>query len=256
MLANYHTHTYRCHHASGEDEAYVEAAIERGLRVLGFSDHCPWVYPDGYVSGTRMLPEELDGYFSSLLRLRERYRDDITIYIGFECEYIPELMEAQQRLLAPYPVDYCILGEHFTQREPLAPYTGFPSDDEAALARYVDLCIEAMESGAYAYLAHPDLFNFTGDPAAYDVQYSRLCRYLAAHGHPVEINLLGAVEGRHYPTPRFLELAREAGCCAVIGCDAHTPDRVGHPEGLSLCEGLAEKYGLEVLEFLPGLGPK
>ncbi len=44
MLANYHTHTERCYHASGEDKEYVEAAIKAGLKVLGFSDHCPWIF--------------------------------------------------------------------------------------------------------------------------------------------------------------------------------------------------------------------
>ena len=49
---NYHTHTTRCKHASGEDREYVEKAIESGLKILGFSDHCPWVFEDGYVSGS------------------------------------------------------------------------------------------------------------------------------------------------------------------------------------------------------------
>ena len=39
LIANYHTHTKRCHHACGEDREYVEAAIESGLKILGFSDH-------------------------------------------------------------------------------------------------------------------------------------------------------------------------------------------------------------------------
>ncbi len=41
FIANYHTHTKRCRHAVGEDREYVEAAIEAGLKVLGFSDHTP-----------------------------------------------------------------------------------------------------------------------------------------------------------------------------------------------------------------------
>ena len=50
MLANYHTHTKRCNHALGEDREYVEAAIKAGLKVLGFSDHCPFVFEDGHIS--------------------------------------------------------------------------------------------------------------------------------------------------------------------------------------------------------------
>ena len=79
MFANYHTHTARCHHATGEDKAYVEAAIQNGFQVLGFSDHCPWIFSDGYVSPIRMTPDELDGYVTSLTALKKEYAADITI---------------------------------------------------------------------------------------------------------------------------------------------------------------------------------
>mgnify|MGYP004576416305 CR=1 FL=1 len=36
---NYHTHTFRCGHAIGNDEEYVLEAIALGLNTLGFSDH-------------------------------------------------------------------------------------------------------------------------------------------------------------------------------------------------------------------------
>ena len=157
LLANYHTHTARCRHAWGEDKEYVENAIQEGMKVLGFSDHCPWIFPKDYVSHTRMEPQELDGYFYALEALRQEYARDITIYIGFESEYIPELMEEQNQLLDGYPVDYMILGEHFTASEVTGPYTGFPTESEQDLEKYVDLCIAGMETGKYVYVAHPDL---------------------------------------------------------------------------------------------------
>ena len=54
MIANYHTHTWRCRHADGTEREYVERAIEGGLKILGFSDHSPYPFPDGYDSGMRM----------------------------------------------------------------------------------------------------------------------------------------------------------------------------------------------------------
>ena len=83
----YHTHTARCHHAVGADEEYVKAAVDRGVRVLGFSDHAPMPYPGGYVSYYKMTPDELEGYCSSLLHMREKYKDRIDILIGLETEY-------------------------------------------------------------------------------------------------------------------------------------------------------------------------
>lgn len=59
MKTNYHTHTTRCMHATGNDEDYVLSAIKGGYRILGFSDHTPWKYRTDYVADMRMLPEEL-----------------------------------------------------------------------------------------------------------------------------------------------------------------------------------------------------
>ena len=95
MFANYHTHTQRCGHAIGEDREYIEQAVKNGFGILGFSDHCPWVFPDDYVSDMRMSPQMVDDYFQSLTDLKKEYQNDIKIYIGFESEYIPELVEAQ-----------------------------------------------------------------------------------------------------------------------------------------------------------------
>ena len=256
MLANDHTHTSRCGHARGEDREYVEHAIASGMRVLGFSDHCPWIYDDGYVSSSRMLPSELDGYFSSLLSLKKEYEKDITMYIGFEAEYIPEEIEAQDRLLKDYPVDYMILGQHTNRREPLSPYTGEPSGDESEFIRYVDLCIEGLETGRYKYLAHPDLFNFTGSPELCEEQFTRICRYLKEHDIPVEINLLGVREGRHYPSDRFLKIAQKTGNTAIIGCDAHFPEALSDPDPIRVCHLIAERYELPLVDFLPGMGEK
>lgn len=256
MLANYHTHTFRCRHAYGEDREYVEHAIVHGMKVLGFSDHCPWVFGDGFVSGTRMLPTQLDDYFSSLTALKKEYASDITIYIGFEAEYIPELMKAQNKLLSDYPVDYMILGEHFTAREPYSDYVGFETTDEVFFKNYIDLVIEGMETGKYKYTAHPDLFNFVGDNDVYYKQYSRLCRCFKSKNIPIEINLLGLNDNRHYPSDKFLKIAGEVGSSAIIGCDAHTPDVLSCSEKIEKCCETAKKYGLELIDYLPGLEPE
>ena len=82
MKANYHTHTYRCHHAVGTEREYVEAAIRAGLQILGFSDHSPYVFKDGHYSSFRMRPEELPEYVLTLSGLREEYKEQIQIHIG------------------------------------------------------------------------------------------------------------------------------------------------------------------------------
>ena len=60
MFCNYHTHTYRCGHATGTDREYVENAIKVGLKTLGFSDHAPYVFEDGYRSSMRMANVQIN----------------------------------------------------------------------------------------------------------------------------------------------------------------------------------------------------
>lgn len=254
MYANYHTHTKRCQHAAGEDRAYVEAAIRGGMKVLGFSDHCPYIFPDNYVSTCRMTPDMLEDYIDSVLQLKKEYADDIKIYLGLECEYVPELLEAQDAFLKDYPIDYKILGEHFVYAEPYGAYMGAPVDDEIVLTEYVDLCIEALETGQYIYLAHPDLVNFTGSDDVYAKHMTRLCQYLKDKSLPVEINLLGYYDKRHYPCDRFLRIAQDVGVTkAIVGVDAHSPDRLEMVDVQEECRNLAMKYGMTVMDTIRGL---
>ena len=94
MKTNFHTHTIRCHHASGSDEEYVKAAIGAGYQVLGFADHSPWKFSTDYVSHMRMtVGAEFQDYLKSIRGLREKYRDQIDIRLGLECEYFPPYMD-------------------------------------------------------------------------------------------------------------------------------------------------------------------
>ena len=115
MKTNYHTHTTRCMHATGSDEDYVLSAIKGGYQELGFSDHTPWKYHTDYVADMRMLPEELPGYVESLRSLREKYRDQISIKIGLECEYFPTYIHWLKEKIKEYqPVSYTHLRAHET----------------------------------------------------------------------------------------------------------------------------------------------
>ena len=249
MLANYHTHTKRCHHASGEDREYVEAAIQAGLKILGFADHCPWIYPkEEFVSGIRMAPWEVDGYVQSLENLKKEYAKDIKIYIGFETEHCQDMIPAQDKFLKDYPVDYMICGQHFLTAEYESFYTGRPHGDEDFLERYVDTAIEGMKSGRYLYLAHPDLINFTGEEELYRKHMKRLCEVLKELDVPLEINVLGLSEGRRYPSKRFLELAKETGNKAIIGMDAHTPEQLLNTKAVEKAKALCAEFGLPIID--------
>ncbi len=226
LKANYHTHTVRCHHAIGTEREYIESAISHGLSTLGFSDHAPYLFDGDYYSGFRVRLSDVEDYFTTLSALKEEYRDQITIHIGFEMEYYPKYFARTIDYLKDYPLEYLIMGQHFIGNEVGAPYCPRPSDDDAVLAAFVDQTTEGMATGKFTYFAHPDIVNFTGENAIYRKHVTRLCEAAKQYRVPLEFNFLGFAEHRNYPRELFFRIAGEVGCDVVLGCDAHSPEAI------------------------------
>ena len=77
----------------GSEREYIENAIKAGFCELGFADHAPMPFDDGYISGIRMSLGETEDYVNTLLNLRREYEKDIKIFIGFEAEYYPAVFD-------------------------------------------------------------------------------------------------------------------------------------------------------------------
>ena len=247
MKVNLHTHTARCMHAVGADEEYVLAAIDRGLNILGFSDHSPHRYPGDYVSTVRMTPEQLPEYAASIRSLQKKYADQIKIHLGAEVEFFPAMFADTLGMLRDNGIEYMILGQHHIGNELGEPHCGKPTTDEQILQRYCDQVITGMETGLFTYLAHPDFIHFVGDPKIYEKHMRRVCRTAKGCGVPLEVNMLGLRQDRHYPCDRFFNVVAEEGCNVVIGSDAHKPEQVLLPENEVQALDIVNRFGLELI---------
>lgn len=240
MIANYHTHTYRCRHASGTEEEYIYQALDGGLEELGFSDHTPYWFPGDYYSTFRMFPEELTDYVQTVLFMKEHFERKIKIHLGLEVEYYPEYFSELMKNLRQHPIEYMILGQHYVGNEIGGRYTGaYQTDDTAMLEQYCDQVIAGIQTDLFSCVAHPDILGFTGDEKVYNAQMHRLCTVAKAHDVPLEINLLGIRGGRHYPEPKFWRIAAEVGCKCILGSDAH--------RAVDVCDAEGEDYAMRMV---------
>lgn len=246
MTANYHTHTWRCNHADGTEREYVEAALQAGLKILGFSDHSPYCFPGGYRSGFRMELDQAEEYAQRILDLRREYRGRIQIPLGLEMEYYPSYLPELKARLRDLPLDYLLLGQHFVGQEPDGVPTG-GAITRQLLVKYCDQVVDAVQSGLYTYIAHPDMIRFQEDDAFYRRQVGRICREARDCGLPLEINLLGLREGRNYPNPLFWQVAAEENCPVVLGRDAHRSDALLDTDTLEKAMTLVRTLGLNLL---------
>ena len=166
---------------------------------------------------------ELEDYVTSVLSLREKYADKIEIKLGLELEYYPGCFTQTLNVLKQYPFDYFLLGQHALGDEQDDYLTGWPTEDEEILKRYVRQTVEGLHTGAFSCFAHPDIIKFIGDPGVYKKHMRVLIREAKACGIPLELNLLGLMTGRNYPNRLFWEMVAEEGAEAIIGFDAHQP---------------------------------
>lgn len=233
IQCDYHMHTPLCRHASGPMEAYIEHAIELGLREIGFSDHNP--LPRGLAANVRMREDELDYYISRVLDLRFQYRGKIDVLLGLELDYLEGLEGYLEQQVTKYPWDYVIGSIHFLDAEcrvgswPRA-FGGSTAD---LYARYFELMGNLVRSGLCDIIAHFDVPKRAGHRAEQaddklrtildEVKRADLC---------VEINTSGY---RHpelptpepYPGLAIVEQLLAHGVPLTVNSDAHAPDQVG-----------------------------
>ena len=253
----YHTHTSRCGHASGLDEEYVLKAIEYGIKRLGFSDHV--ILPEGYRQpGIRGNPEQIDDYFNSINYLKEKYKDQIEIHLGFEAEYYPQMMDYYKSLLDSGKIEYFILGQHFFMKEDGEMVRYLYKDcgiDRAYM--YTEDIIKGIESGLFSYVAHPDLFIGAYDEWNKELEdcARRILKAVEKAKIPLEVNIGGMrgqysyYKGLKYPDGVFFDLVNQYDIDVVIGVDAHSPDDFNHHD-IEKALDFAERHHLRLINFM------
>lgn len=252
MIPSYclHTHTYRCGHAFGEDEAYLAFAKNENFKVIGFADH---VFLPGVVQiGMRGDYSLLDDYVNSIRNLAKKYKD-LKVFVGFEAEYSPIFESYYRELLNSKKIDYLIMGQHcyFDENKKHHWYFDLPDKFEA-LHKYTDDVISGIKSGLFTYIAHPDfivkLFKEPNEELLSCLR--RICEEAKVHNLPLEINLAGLYhrgDNLKYPFEGFFKIASEVGNDVVVGVDAHSPEAFISAR-YEFVDELAKKYHLHFVD--------
>jgi histidinol-phosphatase (PHP family) len=237
MLSDLHIHTRFSGDARGEPEEFVIRAMERGLDVIGLSEH--WDFDPG---------DKSYGFYdykaisAEIARLRRKYSNDIEILFGVEVSYTSNREDDIRGALSGKEFDYVIGGVHasdgvYVSEPKCRPYMEKRSADEV-YTRFFEETGKAVESGLFDIIAHLDLckrfgvefygpfdVGQVGDGLVEDV-----IRKTVASGVALEINASGVWQGpkEPYPAGQILEMYRDAGGGLItFGSDAHAPARAG-----------------------------
>jgi len=220
IWADYHTHT-RYSHGTGTIEQNVEAAIKKGLRVIGISEHGP-----GNI-GLRIRLEDFYRMREEIEKLRIKYRD-IQILLGCEANVISldGDLDIPDHVLSI--LDYKMVGLH-PLIWPRSLKDGFGLLVEnmiSKLIRNADLLEKVMKQNTMALVRaiSKNNINIVTHPGLHlPIDTAELARAAAECGTALEIN-----SGHGYMTKEYVIIAKKNGAKFVIGSDAHQPKNVGN----------------------------
>lgn len=247
---NYHTHTFRCGHAKGKDEEYIQTAIKAGYKILGFSEHIQYRAMNGKLN--RINYEAFDEYFDSIHFLKRKYGNEIKILCGLETEFIPEWLADLYDIRKK--CDYFILGQHIGAPDTLQYYEC--CTDTEVLQYAVDIEY-AVRTGLFSIIAHPDYFMLSRDNWSYNCEEAarKICKISKTYKIPLEINLKGLKTQpkkinknyvHPYPFRPFLEIASEYSVPVIFGVDAHSPEELYaedlYHEAVEILEGISLNF--------------
>ncbi len=239
-LSDFHVHTAYCGHAQGEIRQYIEKAIERGIRELGFADHLGRYYLSRSQKKKNwnwgMRDENIEKYFEEVSALREIYKERIDIYIGLEVDYIEGAESRAEEILTSLPFDYALASIHCLPKfgwKHLAQYASL--DRGAIYTEYFKAAKAALSCGLFQSLAHIDfIWRYIPFPDDFDLVLAGIdetVKVAQQSTTALEINSNGFFWSKenkpfHDPFEFFLELVASRGLTVTLGSDAHEPDNV------------------------------
>jgi histidinol-phosphatase (PHP family) len=117
---------------------------------------------------------------------------------------------------------------------------------------YAKEVCEALETGFFTFLAHPDIpiCDYGRPDGPFLDSMARIFQTCETLRIPVEINANGLLNRRGYPCLQVWELARNYDLDCLISSDAHHVRNLVS-DSLTQCEALAGALGLRILPKLP-----
>lgn len=248
MIGNYHTHTRWCNHGQGEIEDYIKMAIELGFEEIAMTEHVPHRdNQDPY----RMLWEDFEAYNQELDEVIEKYKDEIKIIKGFEAEYYLDALDNYEMFKEKYGYELFVLGQHRSGKN--KEIDNFGPKDSRDLMQYAKEVREALYSGIFAFVAHPDLALEGHNGHQWDETAEKAMRMIFQTCEdldiPIEINGNGIRNGRRYPDKKVFELSKEYDIKYILNSDAHAPEEL-LDEAVIRGKAMAEELGIKLIDKL------
>ncbi len=224
-----------------------QAALQRGLQEICFTDHVDWVAWDP----TREYFKPGD-YIAEIEQCRARFGGPLTIRAGLEVGEPPLVAADLTALLAAWPFDFVLGSAHWTNHQEANLSRLYEHHSPEQVERDYLLCVlEVARHGDLDSLGHLDLIRRYRpltlgpfDPLAYADIIRAILHAIVQREKAIEINTSPLRKGLTTTCPDWtiLQWYRELGGQKLtLGSDAHRAEDVG--AGLEIAMDMARAAG-------------
>lgn len=244
ITVDLHTHTKYSHGANTPAEMYA-SALDRGLTLLGFTEHSPRPLGFDYTHEYRdQLTRHLPDYAREVQELKAMHKDGpCRVLFGMEMDWLEGQEDFVRASCQSYDFDYLLGSVHFIGRwgfdDGSGPWKEFSQEECEIQYRAYFAAWEAMlRSGLFNIAAHPDLIKIFSVEQfhvwlakAGSLDLIRAClTTLRDAGMSMEISSAGLRKACReiYPAAPIMALAAELNLPVSFASDAHGTDDVGY----------------------------
>ena len=240
ITADYHLHSEHSGDSTAPMETQILSGIEKGLKVMCFTDHYDPEFP--YDNNPDVAPGtfelDYDLYKKDFLKMKDKYEGQIDLRFGVELGLQPHLGSFLQSYAQERDFDFIIGSNHLCAGfDPYYPDFLFNRTQEETLKLYLEDTLANIRvfpdidsCGHLDYVARylPDrerIYNY----GSFSDLIDPILRELITRGIALEINTAPLTKGMPYfnPLPEILARYREMGGELItVGSDAHVPERI------------------------------
>ena len=228
-----HVHTKYSKHAYGEMEEVVLSAIKKGCKIITITDHAPFII-DRY---NRILISELEKYLNKISILQNKYKNDILILKGLECDFIPrsKYINFINNILKNIEIDYAIGSIHyvFVKNRRYNIWDIHELNNQGFIDEYFAYLKELINLELFDSIGHPDSILRAGVSEELFIGYIKtLTKDIIKSGIAWEINTSGIFKSslpdkngitKCFPSIRNIKILSNNDIKFTIGSDAHNP---------------------------------
>lgn len=238
ILTDCHLHSSFSGDSDTPMEEMIQKGISLGLKEMCFTEHqdFEFVYPDNEPKD--IFEVNTDSYLYDLLKLREKYSDQIEVSFGIEIGMQTQLSRKLAAYVKEHEFDFVIASSHLCNGKDPYYKEFFEGRDEAEAYheyfKYVYDCIYGFRNfDVYGHLDYVLRYgpnknaNFRYEDYQEDID--KILKLLIQNDKGIEVNSSGFEYGLDEPHPcraiikRYKELGGEI---ITVGSDAHEPSHV------------------------------